>query len=123
MKPFGQPNSLVVSVIVVLASIATGPTGSVVHAQKQQLADSIVGESVGYPVTLSSRHALWMLPLAMAARVPLGFEAAPLPPQEGKEWKIAATGRKLGDVLDEFVQMDPRYRWREDDGVIVVAPE
>jgi hypothetical protein len=105
MKPSGQPKRLAVSVPVLLATIATGPTGSVVYAQK--LADSIVGESQGYPVTLSSRDALWMLPLVTAARVPLGFETAPLPPRQGKERKIAATGRKLGDVLDEFVQMDP----------------
>lgn len=111
MKPSVQPNSLVASVIVVLASIATGPTGSAVYAQ--QLADSIVGESWGDPLTLSSRDACWIVELAQAARVPLGFEVAPLLPREGKDRKIAATGRKLGDVLDEFVQMDSRYRWRE----------
>ena len=122
MKPSGQAKFLVVRVIA-LATIAMGPTGSVVYAQKQQLADSIVGESLGYPVTLSSRDAYWMLELARAARVPLGFEVAPPPPRRLEQRKITATGRRLGDVLDEFVQIDSRYRWHEDDGVIAVAPE
>src|SRR5688500_8082645 len=106
MKPSGQPKCLVVSVLVLLATVATGPTGSVVYAQ--QLADSIGWEAQGYPVTLSSLNAPWIVSLARAARVPLGFEAAPLPPRDAKEWRIAATGRKLGDVLDELVQMDSR---------------
>jgi len=57
--------------------------------------------------------------LAAAARVPMGFVGwdAPkiqLPP-------IVASGRPLRQVLDDMIKADPRYRWDDDYGVIVVA--
>ena len=36
--------------------------------------------------------------------------------------EIPATGRTLRDVLDAMVAIDPRYEWREMDGVIVIRP-
>ncbi len=57
--------------------------------------------------------------LAQTAGVPIGFEG--LVPLD-RPLSIRATTRKLRDVLDAVIAADPRYEWREDDGVIVVRP-
>ena len=57
--------------------------------------------------------------LAKAAGVPLGFEG--LQPRPTR-LSIPATKRPLRDVLDAMVAADPRYEWRELDGVVVVRP-
>jgi hypothetical protein len=59
--------------------------------------------------------------LADATRVPMGLEflgPGKPPPSMG----ISATGRRLRDVLDAMVAVDPRYEWREMDGVVVIRP-
>ena len=57
--------------------------------------------------------------LAKATKVPMGIEflGPGNPPLSGS---IPATGRTLRDVLDEMMAVDPRYHWREMDGVVVV---
>ena len=59
--------------------------------------------------------------LANATRVPMGIEfLGPGNPPRSAE--IPATGRTLREVLDAMVAIDPRYEWREMDGVIVIRP-
>ena len=58
--------------------------------------------------------------LAAAAGVPMGFESAAPPSVSIRA--IPATGRRLHEVLDDIVAADPRYEWREDDGVVVLRP-
>ena len=57
--------------------------------------------------------------LAQTAGVPIGFEG--LVPLD-RPLSIRATTRRLRDVLDAVIAADPRYEWREDDGVIVMRP-
>ncbi len=59
--------------------------------------------------------------LANATKVPMGIEvlgSGRLPLRA----EIPATGRTLRDVLNAMVAIDPRYEWREMDGVIVIRP-
>jgi hypothetical protein len=56
--------------------------------------------------------------LAATSGVPMGIEMAsgkPARPQSA----IVASGKHLGELLDAIVAADPRYEWREDNGVIV----
>ncbi len=54
--------------------------------------------------------------LAEAANVPFGFEGVAASPQKHS---IRTAGRRLREVLDEMVAADPRYEWRDVDGVVV----
>jgi hypothetical protein len=56
--------------------------------------------------------------LAAAAGVPMGIEMVPGNPGHPKS-PIVASGRHLREVLDAIVAADPRYEWRDDNGVIV----
>ena len=69
-----------------------------------------------------------VLRIAQVLRVPAGAEGVPercpgpdhpLPPATGFQSLRGMTGR---EALDALVQLDPRYRWVESDGVIVVRP-
>lgn len=55
--------------------------------------------------------------LARAANVPMGLVRTTSLP--GK-LSIRTAGRRLGDVLDQIVAADPRYEWRDVDGVVVI---
>jgi hypothetical protein len=59
--------------------------------------------------------------LAAAARVPMGIEFLGPPPRPSIS-RITATGRRVRDVLDAMIAVDPRYEWREMHGVIVIRP-
>jgi hypothetical protein len=59
--------------------------------------------------------------LASATRVPMGIEFLG-PGQRPPMVEIHATGRPLRDVLNAMIGVDPRYEWREMDGVIVIRP-
>ena len=61
--------------------------------------------------------------LASSAKVPMGFEqAGPLPTSSGPRTPQPLDGMTLRQVLDLIVGLDPRYTWREVDGVAVVRP-
>jgi hypothetical protein len=58
-----------------------------------------------------------------AAGVPFGFEADEAAPRETTGAPVEAhdvTARTLREALDGFVRMDPRYEWRDVQGVFVV---
>jgi hypothetical protein len=61
--------------------------------------------------------------LVRSAKIPMGFEqAAPLPPSSGPRTPQPIAGLTLRQALDLIVGLDPRYAWREVDGVAVVRP-
>ena len=68
--------------------------------------------------------------LARSARVPIGFEEVAQVPQEydGNLAKVSAEDRTtligltVGKALDALVAADPRYAWREQDGVLIIRP-
>ena len=68
--------------------------------------------------------------LAQSARVPVGFEEVSQEPQEydgnlakvSTEDKTTLLGLTIGRALDALVAVDPRYAWREQDGVLITRP-
>ena len=65
--------------------------------------------------------------IATALKIPAGVEAVPERCPDGKAPPVKATGRPLRgmtvrEAMDTLVQVDPRYRWVESGGVIVLRP-
>jgi hypothetical protein len=88
---------------------------------RAQSVDRAVGEEqFGGLLQLTALTGPDLAKLAVAAGVPMGFEAAGQPTRFSHP--VRATGRKLTEVLDDLTRADDRYEWREDDGVIVVRP-
>jgi hypothetical protein len=58
--------------------------------------------------------------LAFAAQIPIGVEL--LPGAEPASKGLRVTGLTVRDALIALMAVDPRYDWREFDGVIVVRP-
>jgi len=89
-------------------------------ARAQSTADAVVGLWFGSPVLVRQIDADTVNVLALAAGVPMGLEGA----RESRRQQLAieATGRPLRQVLNAMTVADPRYAWREDDGVIVMYP-
>jgi hypothetical protein len=89
-------------------------------ASAQPSLERIVGPGeYGAPVTISAVDGQQLAILGKAAGVSTGFEGT-WPVRQGLS--IPATKRPLHAVLDEMVQADPRYEWREDNEVIVMRP-
>jgi hypothetical protein len=77
----------------------------------------------GRPVVVNGPYYWSVQQLAAATRTPFGFESAPPLAGVGRaSIELPVTGRTLRDALDTIVALDPRYEWREMDGVIVVRP-
>jgi hypothetical protein len=90
-------------------------------ARAQTALDRVVGRTAsGAPLVISELGSHTVGVLAEAAGVPMGLEFAT--PAKVRPWTITATGLKLRAVLDAIVAADPRYEWREDDGVVVFRP-
>jgi hypothetical protein len=64
-----------------------------------------------------------VLTLADAVGVPLGFESLPA---SAPLVRAPVTGIRLsgtfGPALDDLVTFDPRYEWRDVDGIVVIRP-
>ena len=89
--------------------------------QAQSALDRPVGlDFFGKPLVLTKLTATDVGALGAAARVPMGFEAAPSVRPGG--WKVEASGKPLRAVLDAIVAADSRYEWRDENGVIVLRP-
>lgn len=89
---------------------------------RAQSVDRTVGEEqFGGSLQLTALTGPELAKLAVAAGVPMGFEAAGQPTRLSHP--VTATGRKLSEVLDDLIRADDRYEWREVDGVIVVRPQ
>ena len=89
-------------------------------ASAQPVSTRIIGPDVtGEPLVLPAVNGQGFAHLVKLAGVAGGFEG--ILPTQNEAW-ITATGKSLGEVLDAMVAADPRYQWREDDGVIVFRP-
>jgi hypothetical protein len=75
----------------------------------------------GSPLVVNGPYYWPIRELAAATRTPFGLESAP-PGSPHAQTEFVATGRSLGDVLEAITRLDPRYQWREMNGVIVVRP-
>ena len=98
--------------VVVLATFA-----GVTAAHAQAVAETVVSDQSTLIVNDIDGHNV--ISLAIAAKVPVGFEATV--PVAGK-FSIKTAGRRLREILDEMVAADSRYEWREMEGVIVIRP-
>ena len=105
---------------VLLSSIALLLLLPVSSARAQPALDRTVGlTDYQQPLVINKLDGHAIGSLARAADVPMGFEG--LVPLD-TPLSIRATTRKVRDVLDALIAADPRYEWREDDGVVVVRP-
>ena len=98
-----------------LAAVLTLPV-----ARAQSAVDRRVGvDFFGKPLVIKKLTATEIGALAAAAHVPMGFESVGADPAP---LNIQASGRSLRVVLDAIVAADPRYEWRDDNGVAVLRP-
>ncbi len=95
-------------------------SGSVSQTQAQPVLDRVVGHTIWGPVTITKLTGQTLNPLVEAVRVPMGLET--ISPVDDHGWKVNATGMTLRGALDAIVAADPRYEWREDNGVVVIRP-
>src|SRR5258705_12768676 len=96
-------------------------------AQESVLARRITADAPGAAVVwlpdgISGGMFAWRV--AEVAGVPLVFEASPL---DYRDPAIAAQrfdldGLTVREALDALVAQDPRYRWEEHDGIVVIRP-
>jgi hypothetical protein len=90
------------------------------------LLDRIVGPGLeGRPLVLGGSLPFNIARLADAAKVPMGVETSleKLPPVVDPGFQgFTVTGLPLRGVLRLLTGLDPRYEWREMDGVIVFRP-
>ena len=83
--------------------------------------DRVVGrKATGEPLILHGAHDV--PELARAARVAMGLELLPPGDQRAGSEGVKVTGLSLRDALTALMALDPRYEWRELDGVVVVRP-
>ena len=81
--------------------------------------DRLVGQKYnGDAFVLHGAHDL--KDLAFAAQIPIGVELLPAPNPAPRGVRV--TGLTVRDALIALMALDPRYDWREFDGVIVVRP-
>jgi len=90
-------------------------------ATAQSILDRVVGTDRERPLIITELREQTVGTLAGAAGVPMGFETAPMVPRV-QPWRVAATGRTVREVADAIVAADPRYEWREDNGVLLFRP-
>jgi hypothetical protein len=89
-------------------------------ASAQSILDRVVDAEANHrPLIVNELNGQAVGRLAAAAGVPMGIEIAPGTPGPHPGSPIVASGKHLLEVLEALVDADPRYRWREDNGVIV----
>ena len=97
------------------------------HAQPQPVGERIVDLNItlDLPVNPCAVPRI-VLALARALGVPAGAETLPgrctLDSPASIVERVPLMTMRLKDALDLLVKTDPRYRWMESDGVIVVRP-
>src|SRR4029453_10879743 len=85
-------------------------------------ADAPGAAVVWLPDGISGGMFAWRI--AEGAGVPLGFEASPRASREPAivAQRLALDGLTVREALDALVAHDPRYRWEEHDGIVVIRP-
>jgi hypothetical protein len=119
---------LIMNVLVVTVVVALAQTHTISGVQESFLDRSLSQDRHG--------DAVVKLPLTPASigapaerigrlgRVPIGIEDCPEPYQsvDNTQTQFVLTGMQLREALDRFIELDPRYRWTADSGVIVFRP-
>lgn len=122
-----QKNHRFVSVVGLAILIGTGFTGRA--AQKSTLDSILRPDSLGNPAVdlalpeqVSTDAPAWRI--ALMGRTPMGFEGADAGQHTrlGEFHCVDLTGASVRDALNLLVRADPRYVWRELNGVPVVRP-
>jgi hypothetical protein len=100
---------------------------SAAHAQDSVLDRRIKADAPGaavvwLPDSITNGMLAWRI--SASAGVPLIFEASPL---DYRDPAIAAQrfdllGLSVREALDFLVAQDPRYRWEERDGIVIIRP-
>lgn len=121
-------------------AVATGPCWillSVLASAQPRLTERLVqplgleNSSLFVHSGISQSHFRFLVAmLARSARVPIGFEEIAQEPQDydvnlakvSTEDKTSLIGLTVGRALDALVAVDPRYAWREQDGVLIIRP-
>lgn len=115
-----------------LSCIALVFAALVAPAAVPELADRRVPDrpEIAFDLPVDSKKAINVLQRALiAAGVPSGIEQAPQgsdPEQFSRRPvnpKLRFNGRSVRDVLNDFVEFDPRYDWREADGRILIRTQ
>jgi hypothetical protein len=121
-------------------AVAVGPCWillSVLASAQPRLAERLV-EPVGlqngslfvHPGISQSHFRFVVAMLARSVRIPIGLEEVAQEPQEydgdlakvATEDKTTLIGMTVGRALDALIAVDPRYAWREEDGVLIMRP-
>jgi len=118
--------------MLLLASVATaGACGAAVrHASAQEQHSPFLTRTVTASIQIRSPLSDCGLPalvlrLSRTLDFPAGVENVPHPCESGEskvDGYIPVTGWAVKDVLDRLQALDPRYVWRELNGVLVVRP-
>lgn len=101
-----------------LMSALTIVTVPIVEAQPA-LDRQIGPDTSGHPIVVTHIQARLVGALARAAGVPMGIELAPGTPRKVSPRRL--TGLTVREADDVLAAVDPRYEWREMDGVIVIG--
>lgn len=111
------------AILMVFMVVLTG----VADAQERVLHRQIKAEAPGaavvwLPDAISSGMFAWRI--AASAGVPLVFEALPLDYRDPAiiAQRLDLDGLTVGEALDVLVAQDPRYRWEQREGVVVIRP-
>ena len=95
-----------------------------VHGSEATILERIVGgDRRGAPIRVDTVNGQVAVNLANAAGVPVGFES--LPAVEPVRWLsegVVLSRQTLRQALDVLVALDPRYEWRDMDGMIAIRP-
>ena len=118
--------------LVYLVSVGTIPTLAQDRLSDRVLT-SVGREDAGFfasPKPGEERLRFLLTLIARSARVPIGFEevAGTPMPYDGNLSRIPSSegtgliGLTVGEAVDALVSADPRYSWREQDGLILIRP-
>lgn len=74
------------------------------------------------PHTCTAINGATVSQLARLVRAPMGIQMTASTKPRWSSQPVPLTGLRLSDALDVMVRIDPRFEWREIDGVIVFRP-
>lgn len=122
------------SLLVLISLVGVATPHTIGQGRSSERVLTSVGREDGaffaFPKPGEEQLRLLLTLIARSARVPIGFEEVAGRPTrfDGNLSSIPSAARTLligltvGEALDVIVSADPRYRWREQDGVILIRP-
>ena len=104
------------------ALVVASSTGG--HAQQAVIDRTLGPDALGDPVVWlpgSIDNGTFAARVAMAAQVPVVFEAAALASSAPAQ-RVTLTGKSVRESLDAWLAVDGRYAWSDVNGVLVIRP-